>query len=44
MIAAILPGYADYFDFNEGKPNDDPTGFPYSYSFRRALCIRGTWK
>jgi uncharacterized protein DUF1566 len=35
-------GYAYYFDFNEGKPNDDPTGWPYPYSFRRALCVRGT--
>ena len=34
-------GYVYYFDFNEGKPNDDPTGWPYSYSFRRALCVRG---
>jgi hypothetical protein len=35
-------GYAYYFDFNEGKSNDDPTGWPYPYSFRRALCVRGT--
>jgi hypothetical protein len=28
--------YAYYFDFNAGKPNDDPTGWPYSFSFRRA--------
>ena len=34
-------GYAWYFDFNEGKPNDDPTGFPYPHAFRRALCVRG---
>jgi hypothetical protein len=35
-------GYAYYFDFNEGKSNDDPTGWPYPYSFRRALCVRGS--
>ena len=35
-------GYAYFFDFNEGKPNDDPTGWPYPYQFRRALCVRGT--
>lgn len=35
-------GYAYYFDFNEGKPNDDPTGWPYPYSFRRALCVRSS--
>ena len=34
-------GYAWYFDFNEGKPNEDPTGFPYPHVFRRALCVRG---
>jgi hypothetical protein len=37
-------GYEEYFDFDDGKPNDDPTGFPYPHSFRRALCVRGTWK
>ena len=35
-------GYAYYFDFNEGRSNDDPTGWPYSFSFRRALCARGS--
>jgi hypothetical protein len=35
-------GYAYYFDFNEGRPNDDPTGWPYPFSFRRALCVRGS--
>src|SRR5579863_9611017 len=35
-------GYVYYFDFNEGKSNDDPTGFPYPYVFRRALCVRGS--
>ena len=37
-------GYEEYFDFDDGKPNDDPTGFPYPHSFKRALCVRGTWK
>lgn len=37
-------GYAYYFDFNEGKPNDDPTGFPYPFTFMRALCVRGPSK
>ncbi|MDR3793288.1 MAG: DUF1566 domain-containing protein [Terracidiphilus sp.] len=33
-------GYVYYFDFNEGKQNDDPTGWPYPFSFMRALCVR----
>ncbi len=37
-----LSGYVYYFDFNEGKSNDDPTGWPYPFSFRRALCVRGS--
>lgn len=37
-------GYVYYFDFNEGKSNDDPTGWPYGYEFRRALCVRGSGK
>jgi hypothetical protein len=37
-------GYSWYFDFNEGKSNDDPTGFPYPHSLMRALCVRGTGK
>jgi hypothetical protein len=36
-----LESYEYYFDFNEGKPNDEPSGFPYSSSFMRALCVRG---
>lgn len=36
--------YHYYFDFNEGKPNDDPTGWPYPFVFRRALCVRGPGK
>jgi TPR repeat protein len=35
-------GYVYYFDFNEGKSNDDPTGWPYGFSFTRALCVRGS--
>jgi hypothetical protein len=35
-------GYVYYFDFNEGKSNDDPTGWPYPFQFRRALCVRGS--
>jgi len=35
-------GYEYYFDFNEGKSNDDPTGWPYPFVFRRALCVRGS--
>jgi hypothetical protein len=34
-------GYAYYFDFNEGKPNDDPGGYS---QFKRALCVRGSGK
>jgi hypothetical protein len=37
-------GYAYYFDFNEGKPNDDPTGFLDPFTFMRALCVRGPAK
>ena len=35
-------GYEYYFDFNEGRSNDDPVGWPYPYHFMRALCVRGT--
>ena len=35
-------GYVWYFDFNEGRPNDDPTGWPYSFVMMRALCVRGS--
>jgi hypothetical protein len=37
-------GYAWYFDFNEGKSNNQPSGFPYSSSFLRALCVRSSGK
>jgi len=33
-------GYARYFDFNEGRSNEDPISFPYPYSLMRALCVR----
>lgn len=33
--------HAYYFDFNEGKSNDQLTGWAYPYDFRRALCVRG---
>ncbi len=37
-------GYQYYFDFNEGKSNNQPSGFPYSSAFMRALCVRGSEK
>jgi hypothetical protein len=37
-------GYEWYFDFNEGRSNNQPSGFPYPSSFMRALCIRGSGK
>ncbi len=33
--------YPYYFDFNEGKSNDQPSGPFYSFVFMRALCVRG---
>jgi hypothetical protein len=36
--------YHFYFDFNEGRSNNQPSGFPYSSSFMRALCVRGSAK
>ncbi len=36
--------YHFYFDFNEGRSNNEPSGFPYSSSFMRALCLRGSGK
>lgn len=32
-------GYAYYFDFNSGKPDDDQAGYSYG---KRALCVRGS--
>ena len=37
-------GYAYYFDFNEGRSNNQPTGFPYAFTGMRALCVRGSEK
>jgi hypothetical protein len=37
-------GYEWYFDFNEGRSDNDPSGFPYSSSLIRALCVRGSEK
>ena len=36
--------YAWYFDFNEGRSDSEPSGWPYSSSFKRALCVRGSAK
>jgi len=33
--------YVYYFDFNEGKSNDDPTGWLYRFVGMRVLCVRG---
>jgi hypothetical protein len=37
-------GYAWYFDFNDGRANNQPTGFPYPFDNKRALCVRGSGK
>ena len=37
-------GYDWYYDFNEGRSKNDPSGFPYSSSWMRALCVRGSDK
>jgi hypothetical protein len=37
-------GYQYYFDYNEGKPNDQPSGWPYPNDGMRALCVRGPEK
>ena len=34
-------GYSWYFDFNDGRSSNQPSGFPYSSSGMRALCVRG---
>lgn len=36
--------YGWYFDFNEGKSNNQPTGWPYPFEGMRALCVRGPQK
>ena len=35
-------GYVWYYDFNEGRSNNNPTGFFYPYNGMRALCVRAT--
>ncbi len=35
-------GYEWYFDFNEGRSDNDPSGFPYPSSLMRAMCVRRT--
>ena len=35
-----ISGYEWYFDFNDGRSDNQPSGFPYSSSFMRALCVR----
>ncbi len=37
-------GYEYYFDFNAGSFDRQPTGFPYPFTFVRALCVRGSTK
>ena len=39
-----LESYEYYFDFNEGRPDREPSGWPYSSSGMRALCVRGPGK
>jgi Protein of unknown function (DUF1566) len=34
-------GYSWFLDFNDGRSSNQPSGFPYSSSFMRALCVRG---
>jgi hypothetical protein len=33
-------GYDWYFDFGDGRSDNDPSGFPYPSSIQRALCVR----
>jgi hypothetical protein len=35
-------GYAWYYDLAQGRENNQPSGWPYSSSFMRALCVRGS--
>lgn len=37
-------GYAWYFDFNSGKPDDQESDFLYPDDGMRALCVRGPGK
>jgi hypothetical protein len=34
-------GYVYFYDFNEGRSDNDPTGWPYSFDGMRVLCVRG---
>lgn len=43
-IGHTSSGYHSYFDFNEGLPNDQPSGWPYPFVMMRALCVRGSDK
>ena len=36
-----LESYEYHFDFNEGRADRDPSGWPYPSSGTRALCVRG---
>jgi hypothetical protein len=36
-----LESYEYHFDFNEGRADKDPSGWPYPSSGMRALCVRG---
>jgi hypothetical protein len=37
-----MSGYQSFFDFNDGRSNNQPSGFLYSSSFMRGLCVRGS--
>ena len=37
-------GYEWYFDFNEGRADNQPSAFPYPHSLMRALCVCGPEK
>jgi len=37
-------GYDWYFDFNEGRSDNQPSAFPYPHSLMRALCVRSSEK
>jgi hypothetical protein len=39
-----MESYEYYFDFNEGRSDKDPSGWPYPSSGMRALCVRGPEK
>jgi hypothetical protein len=38
------PSGYEYFDFDGGRSNNEPSGFPYSISLMRALCVRSSEK